>query len=375
LWTSQGVTPARTFVLGDLPELVEEEIDGRAVPVSVAVPITINGRIFPREDVDIWSFAARENETFTLTALGASLGSPLETRLEVRDPAGQPVAESSANPLPGSDASVRFTATLAGTYSVRIHDLKFGGLQHYVYRLTITRGPHIDRVFPLGGQQGTAVSFTLVGQQMPAGPQSLTLPATTGRHDARFALPGGPANVVSLEVDEWPELVEDSTRAETAPAGAARAAGFIANGRITRPGEIDAWPVLLKKGETVDLEVRAGRLGSPLDSVLTVVDETGKEVAQNDDVGGAISDSKLSFAAPADGTFVVRVAERDPDRGGEAFAYRLRITPPATPDFRLVLPTDVVAVSRKGEAKYKLKLEALGGFAGVTTEEQTPPMV
>ena len=364
LWSSQGVTPARTFVLGDLPELVEEEIDGRAVPVSVAVPITINGRIFPREDVDIWSFAARENETFTLTALGASLGSPFETRLEVRDPAGQPVAESSANPLPGSDASIRFTAAVGGTYSVRVHDLKFGGLQHYVYRLTITRGPHIDRVFPLGGRQGTEVAFTLAGQQVPAGPQSLTLPGTTGRHDARFALPGGPANLVPLEVDEWPELVEDSTRAEVAPASAAHLPGFVANGRIARPGEVDAWPVLLKKGETVDLEVRAGRLGSPLDSVLTVVDETGKELAQNDDVGGAISDSRLSFAAPADGTFLVRVAERDPDRAGEAFAYRLRVTPPATPDFRLVLPTDVVAVARKGEAKYKLKVEALGGFAG-----------
>ena len=78
----------------------------------------------------------------------------------------------------------------------------------------------------------------------------------------------------------------------------------VANGRIARPGEVDAWPVLLKKGETVDLEVRAGRLGSPLDSVLTVVDDTGKELAQNDDVGGAVSDSRLSFAAPADGTFL-----------------------------------------------------------------------
>ncbi|MFN7805097.1 MAG: PPC domain-containing protein, partial [Planctomycetaceae bacterium] len=296
--------------------------------------------------------------------MGASLGSPLETRLEVRDPAGHPVAESSANPLPGSDASVRFTAAVGGTYSVRIHDLKFGGLQHYVYRLTITRGPHIDRVFPLGGRQGTEVAFTLAGQQVPAGPQSLTLPGTTGRHDARFALPGGPANLVALEVDEWPELVEDSTRAEVAAASTVQSPGFIANGRIARPGEVDVWPVLLKKGETVDLEVRAGRLGSPLDSVLTVVDDTGKELAQNDDVGGAVSDSRLSFAAPADGTFLVRVAERDPDRAGEAFAYRLRVTPPATPDFRLVLPTDVVAVARKGEAKYKLKVEALGGFAG-----------
>jgi len=364
VWTSQGVTPARTFLIGDLPELVEEEIDGRAVPVSVATPITINGRIFPREDVDIWTFAARENETFTLTALGASLGSPLEIRLEVRDPNGRPVAESNSAPLPGTDASLRFTAAVAGAYSVRIHDLKFGGLQHYVYRLSITRGPYIDRVFPLGGQRGTEVPFLLLGQEVSAEPVTITLPAETGRFEARFPTPAGIANPVSVEIDELPELVENVARAAGASASAPMAPGFIANGRILQPGEVDAWPVLLKKGEVVDLEVRAGRLGSPLDSVLTLVDETGKEVAQNDDLGGPVSDSRISFTAPADGTWQVRVSERDPERAGEAFAYRLRVALPATPDFRLSLPADVVTVPRKGEAKLKLKVEALGGFAG-----------
>lgn len=364
VWTSQGVTPARTFVLGDLPELVEEEIDGRPVPVSVAVPITINGRIFPREDVDIWTFAARENEAFTLTALGASLGSPLEVRLEVRDPSGRPVAESNSAPLPGTDASLRFTAAVAGTYSVRIHDLKFGGLQHYVYRLSITKGSHIDRVFPLGGQQGTETAFLLSGQQVSDGPVTISLPPRTGRFEARFPTPAGPANLLPIEIDELSEFVEDATRVATTLASVPRAPGFTANGRILQPAEVDAWPVLLKKGEVVDLEVRAGRLGSPLDSVLSVVDGTGQELAQNDDLGGAISDSRISFTAPADGTYVVRVAERDPDRAGDAFAYRLRVSAPATPDFRLSLPADVVLAPRKGETKFKVKIEALGGFAG-----------
>ena len=364
VWTSQGVTSARTFVLGDLPELVEEEIDGRPVPVAVAVPITINGRIFPREDVDIWTFAAREQETFTLTALGASLGSPLELRLEVRDPAGRPLAESNSAPLPGSDASLCFTTGAAGTYSVRIHDLKFGGLQHYVYRLSITRGPSIDRVFPLGGQRGTEVAFSLTGQQVAAGPVTLRMPTTTGRFEARFPLSGGSASLVPIEIDELLELVEDSNRIPEAAAAAPRVPGFVGNGRILQPAEVDVWPVLLKKGEVAELEVRAGLLGSPLDSVLAVTDETGRELAQNDDLGGSVSDSRLSFTAPADGTYLIRVWERDPDRAGEAFAYRLKITPPAMPDFRLTLPADVVSVPRKGEAKFKLKVEALGGFAG-----------
>src|SRR4051794_30413081 len=56
VWTAQGATPALPFVVGDLPEVVEQEIDGDPVATPVTLPVTINGRIFPREDVDLWSF-------------------------------------------------------------------------------------------------------------------------------------------------------------------------------------------------------------------------------------------------------------------------------------------------------------------------------
>jgi hypothetical protein len=72
--TSQGVTPSRRFVVGELPEVVEQEIDGTAIPVPVTLPVTINGRIFPREDVDEWSFHAAAGEA------------GLPARLAARDP-------------------------------------------------------------------------------------------------------------------------------------------------------------------------------------------------------------------------------------------------------------------------------------------------
>ncbi len=87
IWNSQGITPFRRFIVGDLPEIVEEEIDGRAVSVKVTVPVTVNGRIFPREDVDIWTIEAQAGQTFTCEVRAARLGSPLDSRLEVRGPA------------------------------------------------------------------------------------------------------------------------------------------------------------------------------------------------------------------------------------------------------------------------------------------------
>jgi len=62
LWNSQGATPSLQFMVGDLPEIVEDEIDGDPVPVRVNLPLTINGRIFPRGNIDIWSFEAKQGQ-------------------------------------------------------------------------------------------------------------------------------------------------------------------------------------------------------------------------------------------------------------------------------------------------------------------------
>ena len=56
VWTSQGVTPTMKVVVGDLPEIVEQEIQGRPIPQAVKLPVTINGRIYPREDIDMCTF-------------------------------------------------------------------------------------------------------------------------------------------------------------------------------------------------------------------------------------------------------------------------------------------------------------------------------
>ncbi len=65
VWTAEGAASGLTFVVGELPEIIEDEIEGDPIPVSVKLPVTINGRIFPRQDVDIWSFSARKGQAIT----------------------------------------------------------------------------------------------------------------------------------------------------------------------------------------------------------------------------------------------------------------------------------------------------------------------
>jgi hypothetical protein len=356
LSTSQGATPAMRFVVGDLPEVVEEEIDGDSVPVPVQVPVTINGRIFPREDVDVWTFRARKGEVVLCEIHAARLGSPLDARLEVLNSAGQVLAEN--DDYFGPDPRVRFVAPADGEYQVRIRDTQNQGGQAYVYRLTLSTGPHVDYFFPLGGKRGSKVSLEVAGQGLPTPRVDVAIPDTAGsEHLDHLVVGGKKTNGLLLDVDDLTELLEGATPHPVAfPA--------VLNGRIAKPGEIDVWPWTGRKGETYEFDLRAGRLGSRLDGVLTICDPSGKELARAEASGANQLDPLLRFAVPADGNYTVRVQDRFASRGGPDFAYRLRVSQPAAPDFRLWLAADAVTVLRKGQAKLKVNVDRLAGFKG-----------
>ena len=299
---------SRPFIVGELPEIVEHEIDGNPIPIPVVLPVTVNGRIFPREDVDLWTFEAKAGQTITCTAVTARLGSPFDARLEIRDSRGARIAESAETSPPGNDVLVRFTAPADGTYTVAIHDLKFGGLQHYVYRLTIVEGSHVDHVFPLGGRRGTTSKFEFSGINVPAGPVEISLPVDVGDlWRTNLGLPGNLGHrVAASSLDDQPELVEQEPNGYTRSAQVHLVdAPIVCNGRIGRLGDVDCWGVSGPKGLTLEFDLRAARLGSPLDSVIALCDREGKELARSDDA--TLSDSFLRFTFPEAGPYFVKV--------------------------------------------------------------------
>jgi len=363
VWNSQGIVPSMKFVVGDLPEVVEEEIDGAPLPVKVPLPVTINGRIFPREDVDAWTFDARAGQVITCDVSAARLGMPLEARLELRDPDGNRIAESMD--VIGGDPRLTFTAPTDGVYEARIHDVKFGGLQNYVYRLTLATGPFVESVFPLGGRRGSTVNVELRGANLPAEPVAVALPSTEqSLYVARITLGEAQTNPVTFELDDLPEVIE--------PAGASRGGAAIPvvlpvvlNGRIGEPDEQDHWSFEAKAGDSWEFDVRASRLGSPLDSVLTILDGGGKPLATADDRSDGQTDALLTWSAPSDGRYIVRVEDRLVSRGDSYFAYRLRVARrSASPDFELSIPTDAVIVERGAEVKLKVAARRAQGFEG-----------
>jgi hypothetical protein len=361
--TSQGTTPLRKFVVGDLPEVVEDEIDGDPVPTAVTLPVTINGRIFPREDVDLWTFTAVAGEVVTCDVYAARIGSPLDAHLEVHGPNGQLIAENAT--VSGPDAGLRFKAPADGRYELRICDTAFRGNQDYVYRLTVTQGAVVDAVYPLGGRRNTPVDLHLIGANLATDNLHVILPAgDSSPFVVHPQLGRGTSGDVWLELNDLPEYLEETAKPA---AGGARLAQIpaVLNGRILRPGEADVWQVTAHKGEKFLLDLRAGRLGSLLDSVLTVLDASGKRLATCDDMAAGQTDSRLTWNVPADGIYRIRIEDRLPSRGGPQYAYRLDVERAASAaDFRLRLAADSINIERGQEARIVVTAESEGGFAG-----------
>ncbi len=365
LWNAQGVTSAKPFIVGDLPEVVEAEIDGRPLPQEVDLPVTVNGRIYPHEDVDLWSFACKRGRDYSVEVTARLIASPLDARIEVVGPEGRSVAEAIGTR--SQDARLHFRAVADGLHTLRIHDIGFAGAQDHVYRMTIVEGATAEWIYPLGGRKGSRVEF-VAGDTSTDGSRELYRNAVElPRIDApaytyRFRIGEQRSNQVTFQVSDVPETLEHEPNDTVSNAGSLALPG-VANGRVDRGKDVDVWAFAATAGSVVRLEIFGHRLGTKLDALLRLTNAAGEEVAAADDTAGT-TDAALEFSVPADGTYYAHVRDRYASRGGVEFAYRLNALLRDAPDLVLKFGADAITVDRAGKGGLSIQAERRGGLSG-----------
>ncbi len=403
--TAEGATPLRPFIVGDLPEVIEaEEKTQPGQPQPVTLPVTINGRIFPRADLDEFAFEAKAGENLSCIVMSQRLGHKLDARLELRDAAGRLVAE--ADDGLGRDSLLIATIPADGRYVLRIHDIAFEGDQDYVYRLTVRMGPLVTHVFPAGGRRGGTTRARLYGAGLGAGgfvEQPIDLaadllagPAVTAAGNGLRAVPsstitalmsasGGvssnsnaagaaPAATVPggstpgafpiglvvtspFQLSDLPEVVEVEPNGDAEHAQRV-SLPTVLNGQLQQAGDNDEFKFTATKGQKLDFDFFGRRLGSPISGVWSLHDAAGKQLARQE------GDTRVSWVAPADADCTLRIHELHREtHGGPEFIYRL-VVAATQPDFRLVLEKDNLGVLPGQTAKIKLNAIRTGGFAG-----------
>ncbi len=327
LRAASGISNLRTFTVGALPEVAEQEPNNEfSAPQAISLNSTVSG-IVQNEDVDYFVVEAKKGERITAELEGIRLGYTFfDPYLAILNEERFELARSDDAALLRQDCLCSLIAPEDGKYIVQVRESAYGGGATSLYRLHVGSFPRPTAVYPAGGRPGETVSVRWIGDPVGEWTEELTLPSLPDPEhqlfakDARGVAPS--PNVI--RVVDLVNTLEAEPNDAIEQATAATAPGAL-NGIIEKPGDVDFFKFTATRGQVFDLRVHARNpLRSPLDSVLTVLRSNGSAVGGNDDTGGP--DSYLRFTAPEDGEFYVRVNDHL-SGGGPNFVYRVEIAP------------------------------------------------
>jgi hypothetical protein len=384
-----GISNARAFVVGDLPEVLEKEPNNDVEQAQrIELNSTVHGAIAAPTDVDYFVFAAKKGQRVVVSCLASSIDSRLSAGLEVYDAQGKQLASN--RHYSGTDALTDFVAPSDGDYYVRLYEFTHTqGTPEHFYRLTVSTAPWIDAVFPPAVEPGKPTQVTVYGRNLPGGqpdPQStvdgrpldkltvtVTPPAdpqaaqrlTFSGHlpPAMAALNGfeyrlrndtGSSNPVLITYARAP-LVLEAEPNDTPEKAQKIALPCEVVGRIDRRHDRDWYGFTAKKGDVLLFDLLSDRLGAQTDMKLLLRNVAAKaDIIELDDAppeqpnaagfkffARTADPPTYKFVVPADGEYQVMVTSQVANNlYGPRCYYRLRIAP-EKPDFSLVvMPPD-----------------------------------
>jgi hypothetical protein len=382
LVTAAGISSRVRFVVDEAAETValqrnSEKTEAVQVP---SLPAIINGQIFTTTtgqggpDRGYWRLPVKAGQTLVCQCQAQSIlpysywAVPgwLDACLTLSDTAGKRlgfVDDFRFKP----DPVLVHKVDQDGEYVLEVRDILYRGSQDFIYRVRIGASPYITHVYPLGGRRNSTAKIALHGVNLPAASMDLALAADSPPLRYLSVKQNGmTSNLVPFAVDDLPESQESEPNDSIAQANRVTVPVVI-NGRIQRSGDEDYFIFKAEAGQKLLMEVDARRLDSPLDSVLTLLDTAGKKLAENDDPPPAmatpnprdlnqpfadlvsqvdprdalvthVADSRLVYTFAKAGDYVLRIRDAQ-EKGGEEYAYRLKIVP-ALPDYVLRINTD-----------------------------------
>ncbi|TVQ01180.1 MAG: hypothetical protein EA381_06255 [Planctomycetaceae bacterium] len=377
---ANGATATGRLVISDLPQVLETpgSDDPQDLP---SLPLVVAGRIERIEEIDRYRFVAERSGLVTCECLSRGLGAQLNAVIVVSDVSDEPgrvIAE--AVDSAGRDLWLSFPVEAGRSYVVAIHDLDYRGDRSFVYRLGLRPGPRVVAAVPARGQRGETVPVDFIGYGLASGGADLesvrrevTFPAdeTSAAFDYRFETPSGEHASFRLGLSANRELVRPAAQPSTAATATAPEiepdAAAVKELPLGITGVIDErygehrYRITGLGGEHWRLRAEATAIGSSLDLSIAVQDDTGKELAQADDVAGGL-DAELLFAVPADGVYEIVVSDSSSGGGRLDAVYRLEVEPIGL-GYRLSLP-ESFAVPIGGKAGLTVQVERFGGFQG-----------
>ncbi len=326
--TATGLTNLRTFHVGALPEIVEQEPNSVfESPQAIPLGTTING-VIQTEDVDYFVVEAAEGDRISVEVEGLRLGRTFfDPAVAILDEKRFEVASADDSPLLYQDCTCSVKAPKAGRYIIELRETSYRGDDSCNYRLHVGKFARPAEAFPGGGPAGQPLEVRWLGDPNGEKVETVTLPAATPIDFRAFPIDeqGQPATGVPLRVAEFPNAIEVEPNQELDAATRVEIPAAMC-GVIGEAGDVDRFRLAGKKGEVWDFNLIAREIRSPLDGVMRVLNAKGEALVGADDNGGR-PDSYFRFTIPEDGEYLVEV-EDHLRQGGSTYMYRVEVTRP-----------------------------------------------
>jgi hypothetical protein len=362
--TQFGVSDPILVVVEPYPEVPETEPNNtREAPGTLKAGTTVTGTIDSLNDIDTYQLQIEKGETWVVDTVAGRIGSPLVPSVRITNATGRELAFQDT--LANADPRTIFTARESGTYYVTIRDARYKGGGDYRYRVTAHKNASATGVFPRSGQPGKALNVRIDGPNAPTTPISVMLPELGAPGIFPISIPLGASwsQPIPFFIDFY-GTTQESEPNDRAALAMPVTPPIVIDARI-RPSQIgnrsdtDLYRVKLAAGQVIEAAVDAGKLGSPMDPVVRILDANGGERARDDDSGGS-RDAKLVFTAPAAGEYLVEVTDAG-NRIGDAFIYRLQLAPPR-PDFAIDMVPDAPLIIAGGRTAALVNVTRSHGY-------------
>jgi hypothetical protein len=291
LHTPLGVSNQLRFAVSSLAETKEDEPNDAAKPQTVTLPAALVGALSTPGDVDAYRFKARTGDEMVFQVVARPLGARLDSVVRLLDASGKQVAENNDLDL-NRDSVLTWKFTNAGTYSISIEDLEHGGgTEGFGYRIYAGALPYLTSVFPLNVPSGASGDVAVTGVNLgtdsvrvpgePIYPGGRTVPVT-------LSTARGPVlNRKAIALGAYPDASEREPNSDLALAQPLTIPSTV-NGRIwienkkeesaSEGGDQDLFKFTASKGQKLVFEITAQQLGSPLDSIIEVLDAQARPV-------------------------------------------------------------------------------------------------
>ena len=309
LYNDDGASPPRIIELGKFEEGLEKEPNDNLAEAKIGssrMNVTVNGVLEKVGDVDTFAISAQKGKRIRFELHGYALGSPMDPAMRLLNDRGIEIA--AGHDTTNLDPRMEYTPTADGSL--------------YVQLFAFAHPPAADVAFK--GSANHVYRLTVTDE-----PQPMTVLTEPGK--------------LSLPV--------------------------LLHGCIGKAAEEDTYSFSAKKGDDLHISLRAQRLGSPLDAILRIEDETGKSLQQADDGEKEALDPSLRWKAPKDGEFKLIVADRF-HHGSSDHLYELSVKP-FVPSLTASLESHAYRLEAGKTVEVKVTVKTNGTFAGKIKAQAT----